>query len=82
MHEPKVQRQTAKEKPRSQSPLCESLTEKPKATEASVSPPKSGLVLALFRGQKGQEKLTFLGFSGVGASSTDASISLAGIHVS
>lgn len=29
-----------------------------------------------------QEILTLLGFSGVGASSTDASISLAGIHVS
>lgn len=55
-------------------------------------PPGTDLLLPLQReawswhrfsgSSTGTEQLTFRGFSGVGASSTDASISLAGIHVS
>lgn len=67
----------ADEKPGSQSSVRG--RQKAQGTGAAASSPEWPVVTF---GAARDRAPTFLGFSGVGASSTDASISLAGIHVS
>lgn len=83
LHAPKVQWQTVLERILEATALSGDPQEKsPKAQEPLLYLHRVVWSWHSSWGGREQEKLTFLGFSGVGASSTDASISLAGIHVS